>query len=75
MHVRFVLQADVSPGLLPGLLQPFAKRGLVPDSMSSHRMGEVMRVEITLDTMPEDQTHLVEGNLRQIIGVRDLARL
>ena len=29
--VRFMLDADCSPGLLPRLLQPFAKRDLIPD--------------------------------------------
>ena len=35
--VRFMLDADPDPGLLPRLLQPFAKRDLVPDRMWSHR--------------------------------------
>ena len=74
MHVRYVVDADVSPGLLPRLLQPFAKRDLVPDRFSSHRTGDIMCVEIAMDAMPEDQIHLVEGNLRQIVGVRHLTR-
>src|SRR6201995_2394628 len=68
VHVRFLLDAECSPGLLPRMLQPFAKRDLVPDRMWSHRSGDLMHVEIAVEAMPDDEIHLVEGNLRQIIG-------
>jgi hypothetical protein len=71
-HVRFMLDADASPGLLPRLLQPFAKRDLMPDRMWSHRTGCTMHVEIAVEAMPDDEIHLVEGNLRQIVGVRQV---
>ena len=73
--VRFMLDADCSPGLLPRLLQPFAKRDLVPDRMWSHRAGETMHIEIAMEAMPGDAVHLVEGNLRQVVGVRSVAQL
>lgn len=71
--VRFSVQADSSPGLLPRLLQPFAKRDLVPDSFSSERRGEAVRVDIAMDRMPAEMVHLVEGNLRQVVGVTAVA--
>ena len=71
-NVRFLLDADASPGLLPRLLQPFAKRDLIPDRMWSHRSGGTMHAEIALEAMPEEEVHLVEGNLRQIVGVRQV---
>jgi len=74
-HVRFLLDAECSPGLLPRMLQPFAKRDLVPDRMWSHRAGDMMHVEIAVEAMPEDEVHLVEGNLRQIVGVRQVIRV
>jgi len=67
--VRFSVQAESSPGLLPRLLQPFAKRDLVPDSFASERRGESVRVDIAMDGMPAEMVHLVEGNLRQVVGV------
>lgn len=67
--VRFSVQADSSPGLLPRLLQPFAKRDLVPDSFAAERRGEAVRVDIAMDRMPAEMVHLVEGNLRQVVGV------
>jgi acetolactate synthase small subunit len=72
--VRFTVLADAEPGLLPRLLQPFAKRDLVPDAMEAARTGDTMRVTLSLDAMPADVVHLVEGNLRQIVGVRDVTR-
>jgi hypothetical protein len=75
LAVRFILDADTSPGLLPRLLQPYAKRDLMPDRMWSHRAGDVTHVEIAMEAMPADIVHLVEGNLRQIVGVRSVARL
>ena len=73
--VRFMLDADAAPGLLARLLQPFAKRHLIPDRMWSHRSGETLPVEIAMEAMPGEVLHLVEGNLRQVVGVRSLAQV
>ncbi len=75
VSVRFMLDADADPGLLPRLLQPFAKRDLVPDRMWSHRNGSVMHVEIAVAAMPGDIVPLIEGNLRQVVGVRSITQL
>ncbi len=73
--VRFMLETDAAPGLLSRLLQPFAKRDLIPDRMWSHRAGEMLHVEITMAEMPGEVVHLVEGNLRQVVGVRSLTQV
>jgi len=70
--VRFMLDADAEPGLLVRLLQPFARRNLTPDRMWSHRNGCVVHAEIAVEAMPAEEVHLVEGNLRQVVGVRTL---
>jgi hypothetical protein len=72
--VRFTLVAEASPGLLPRLLEPFAKRDLTPDTLEATRHGEDIRVEIGMQAMPAEVVHLVEGNLRQIVGVMSLTR-
>ena len=74
-HVRYLLDADASPALLPRVLQPFARRDLTPDRMWSHRSGDTIHLEIAVECMPEAEIHLVEGNLRQIVGVRQVTRL
>lgn len=75
LSVRFLLDADSSPGLLSRLLQPYAKRDLTPDRMWSHRSGDTMHIEIAMEAMPSEMVHLVEGNLRQVVGVRSVSRL
>ncbi|RAI59490.1 hypothetical protein [Roseicella frigidaeris] len=66
---RFLVTADVSPGLLPRLLQPLAKRDLVADLFHVEREGEVVRAELVLHAMPAEMVHLVAGNLGQVVGV------
>ncbi len=75
VFVRFLLDADPSPGLLPRLLQPYAKRDLVPDRMWAHRSGDTIHVEIAMEAMPAEMVHLVEGNLMQVVGVRSVSRV
>jgi hypothetical protein len=70
-----MLDADAAPGLLTRLLQPFARRDLIPDRMWSHRSGEMLHVEIAMAAMPAEVVHLVEGNLRQVVGVRSLTQV
>ncbi len=75
MTVRFLLDADSSPGLLSRLLQPYAKRDLTPDRMWAHRAGDTMHIEIAMEAMPSEMVHLVEGNLSQVVGVRSISRV
>lgn len=68
-HVRFTVLADPSPGLLPRLLAPFARRDLVPDAVDARMIRGQMQVEIHLPAMPAEMVHLVAGNLEAAIGV------
>ena len=68
--VRFELQADAEPGLLPRLLQPFARRDLLPDVVRIRRCGDTVEAALEMWDMPGEAVHLVEGNLRQVVGVR-----
>ena len=67
---RFTVIAEAFPGLLSRILEPFAKRDLVPDAVRAQRDGAVMRTEVALHAMPLGMVHLVAGNLGQIVGVR-----
>lgn len=68
--VRFEVLANAEPGLLPRTLAPFARRDLVPDKVRARRDGALLLVEIGMEAMPSEMLHLVEGNLRQIVGVQ-----
>ena len=67
--VSFTVTADVDAGLLPRLLQPFARRDLTPDAFDYRRDGCAVRIEIGMARMPAEMVHLVRGNLEQTIGV------
>lgn len=64
--------ADATPGLLPRLLEPFARRDVTPDRVQARREAEAMRVEIALDAVEEDALARILGNLGQVIGVRSV---
>ena len=72
VSVRFMVDADASPGLLSRLLQPFAKRDITPDRMWSHRNAETMHIEFAVHALPAEYAHMIEGNLRQVIGVQNV---
>jgi acetolactate synthase regulatory subunit len=67
---RFTVTADATPGLLSRVLEPLAKRDLIPDAVRATRDGDTLRAEVSLIAMPLGMVHLVAGNLGQIIGVR-----
>ena len=71
--VRFTVTAEADAGLLPRLLQPFARRDLTPDAFDYRRDGCAVRVEIAMARMPAEMVHLVRGNLEQTIGVHAVA--
>jgi hypothetical protein len=72
VSVRYMVDADASPGLLSRLLQPFAKRDVTPDRMWSHRSAEVMHIEFAVHELPVEYAHMIEGNLRQVVGVQSV---
>lgn len=71
--VSYEMLADAEPGLLPRALAPFARRNLIPDRLQASRDGALVKLEIAMDAMPLKMLHLVEGNLRQIVGVQRVA--
>ncbi len=69
LAVLFLVDAEAEPGLLPRLLQPFAKRDLTPDDVHARRQGAAMRAAFALDACPAEVVHLIAGNLGQVVGV------
>ena len=69
LPTRFDLRAEPSPGLLPRLLQPFAKRDVTPDLFQARRAGEEMDITITCHDLEPGMAALIAGNLGQVIGV------
>ena len=57
---RFSLLAEPSPGLLPRVMQPFAKRDLVPDHFASHREDGTLRLSFVTATVEQINTGMAE---------------
>jgi len=70
LPTRFDLRAEASPGLLPRLLQPFAKRDVTPDLFQARLSGADMDITITCDALEPGVAALIAGNLGQVIGVQ-----
>jgi hypothetical protein len=43
--------------------------------MWSHRSGVLIHVELAMEAMPCEVVHLVEGNLRQVVGVLQVTQV
>ncbi len=77
LAVSFSFEGDASPGLAVRVLEPLAKRGLIPDSMVAERLGDAMRFTLVCRSIPAEMVHLVAGNLGQVVGARrvDVVRM
>lgn len=62
----FSVTGEASPGLLPRVLELFAKRGLVPDAFHARATGERLAVEIRCAGMDTALAAYVARCLRQI---------
>ena len=69
LTTRFDLRAEPSPGLLPRLLQPFAKRDVTPDFFQARQGIEEMEITIACQDLEPGMAALIAGNLGQVIGV------
>lgn len=65
----YLVVAEAMPGMLSRLIEPFAKRDLVPDAFEARREGDVFRLAIRLDAVDAGELHRAIGNLSQIVGV------
>jgi hypothetical protein len=68
---RFSLQASAEPGVMPRVLELFAKRGLVPDRWHSvvARPGMTLSIDIEIGGLERETVAYVANCLRQIAGV------
>lgn len=65
----FSVTASAGPGVLPRILEPFAKRGLVPGRFESHRRDEVLTVDIRMDPMDLELARYIGRCLDRIFEV------
>ena len=65
----FSVTATASPGVMPRLLELFAKRGLVPSVWHSRVNDSTLSVEIQMAEMPAALAEYIAACLRQIYMV------
>ena len=68
----FALMAEASPGMMPRVMEPFAKRGLVPMRLHATLCGRQtneLSIDVQICDIDADQADLIAAQLRQIFGV------
>jgi len=69
----FSVQSEADPGLMPRVLELFAKRSLVPSrwvsDLSSERRRE-LSIDLQVEGLTPDKTDYIAQCLRQIPGVK-----
>lgn len=65
----FAVSGLADPGLLHRLLEPFAKRGLVPSAVYARQHGEDLSVDIQIDGLTQTDAAMIGRGMRQIFGV------
>jgi hypothetical protein len=71
---RFSLHASAEPGVMPRVLELFAKRGLVPDRWYSvvARPGMTLSIDIEIDGLERETVVYVANCMRQIAGIESV---
>jgi hypothetical protein len=64
----FSVSAAAEPGTLSRLVEPFAKRGLVPSSLHARVIGDSLRVDFQVAMAP-DLAAIVAESFRQMPAV------
>ncbi len=71
VHV-FTLTADASPGLLPRVLNPFAKRDVMTDAVTAERRGDACHVTVACHGLDPVDARLIRADLLRLVGLRTL---
>lgn len=75
VRVMYYVQAAADPNLLPRLIQPFAKLGLIPDRVYADREwhgDKDLNIELRLLSIDANQAILLEKTLASVIGVHNV---
>ncbi len=76
--VMFHVAADAEASVLPRLVEPFAKLGLVPIRVhlsTEHGAGDEISADLRVAGVDETTAHLLEKALSRIVGVRSVMRI
>lgn len=65
----FAVQARAEPGVMPRVMELFAKRGLVPGFWHSAVSGAALSIEIRIAGLERDMADYIARCMRQVVGV------
>ena len=68
----FAVRAAAEPGILPRLIELFAKRNLVPAAVQARRIGpegDRLAVDLQVEGLEPGMAELVAETMRQIVSV------
>lgn len=66
---RFSVQARPEPGVMPRVLELFAKRGLVPQRFAGAASAKALSIDVQIAGLGRDTVDYIAGCMRQIVGV------
>ena len=69
LTIAFSLQAHADPGVMPRVVELFAKRGLVPHKWHSIAAGSVLTIDVQIGGLDPDLADYIARCMRQITGV------
>ncbi len=69
LTVAFCVQARAEPGVMPRIVELFAKRGLVPQKWHSTALGSALTIDVQIGGLGRDLADYIARSMRQIIGV------
>jgi acetolactate synthase regulatory subunit len=69
LTVCFSVHADAEPGVMPRVLELFAKRGLVPQKWHSAASGTALTIDVQMAGLGRDTADYMARCMRQIAGV------
>lgn len=69
LPVSFCVQARAEPGVMPRVVELFAKRGLVPQRCHSTSSGTALTIDVLIGGLDRDVADYIARSMRQIVGV------
>ncbi len=67
--VSFSVQARAEPGVMPRVVELFAKRGLVPQKWHSTASDTALTIDVQMGGLDRDLADYIARCMRQIAGV------
>ena len=72
IFARFSVQAFAEPGAIARVLEPLAKRNIVPDRFTCDRRGDWLFIEIETGELTANGAERIAASIGAVIGVEQV---